>query len=106
VDLSVTTASADGVTVIRVDGEIDLLSGPLLAREIEKALAVSDIREIVVNLAQTRFLDSTGIAVLLAGRREAAHNGVEYRVEAAQGIVLEVLQMTAVWDDLSQLPGA
>jgi anti-sigma B factor antagonist len=101
VDLSVTASAADGVATISADGEIDLLTGPLLLREIKQALADDDIRQIVVNLAQTRFLDSTGVAVLLAGHREAGPHDVAFRVEAAQGIVLEVLRLTGVWDKLS-----
>jgi anti-anti-sigma factor len=101
VDLSVTASASGGVATISADGEIDLLTGPLVLREIKQALADDDIREIVVNLAKTRFMDSTGIAVLLAGRREAGQHQVGYRVEAAQGIVLEVLRLTGVWDDLS-----
>ena len=100
-DLSVTTQAVDGVTVLRVDGDVDLLSAPRLAREITQAIAGSGAREVVVNLAGTQFLDSSGIAVLLAGRREAQEHGVDYRVSSAQGIVLEVLSITGVWDELS-----
>lgn len=103
-DLSVTTQTADGVATIRVYGEVDLVSGPRVAREIKQATADDSVSEVVVNLAGTRFLDSTGIAVLLAGRREADEHGVEYRVEAAQGIVLEVLTLTGVWPALSGSP--
>jgi len=101
VNLSVTASAADGVATISADGEIDLLTGPLLLGEIKQALAGEDIHQIVVNLAKTRFMDSTGIAILLAGHREAGEHEVGYRVEAAQGIVLEVLRLTGVWDELS-----
>lgn len=59
-------------------------------------VAVISVREVVVDLSRTRFLDSSGIAVLLDGRREAADHDVEYRVESAHGIVREALTMTGV----------
>jgi anti-sigma B factor antagonist len=106
VDLSVTAQTADGVAVLRVDGDVDLVSGPQLAREIKQAITDDDVREVVVSLAGTRFLDSSGISVLLAGRREAEEHGVGYRVESATGIVLEVLTMTGVWGELSRGQGS
>lgn len=105
-DLSVTAQTADGVAVLRVDGDVDLVSGPRLGREIKQAITDDNVRDVVVNLAGTQFLDSSGISVLLAGRREAEQNGVGYRVESATGIVLEVLTMTGVWDELSHGQGS
>lgn len=100
--LSVAAQTADGITVIRVGGEVDLVSGPRLAHEIKQAAADDGIGEIVVDLEDVTFLDSSGIAVLLTGHREAAAKDVGYRVRAARGIVREVLIMTGVWGELSQ----
>jgi anti-sigma B factor antagonist len=102
VDLSVEVRTTDGVAVIDVEGDVDLVSGPRLTREIKQAIVGGGVHEIVVDLSKTRFLDSSGIAVLLAGRREAADHDVEYRVQSPSGIVREVLTMTGVWDELSR----
>jgi anti-sigma B factor antagonist len=104
--LSVEVQTMDGVAVVSVGGEVDLVSGRRLAEEIRRALDGDRVSSVVVDLGGTRFLDSSGIAVLLTGRREANAKGVGYRVEAAHGIVREVLVMTGVWDELSQGEGA
>jgi anti-anti-sigma factor len=54
-----------------------------------------------VDLSAVRFLDSSGIRLLLIGRRAADERGVAYRVTGAQGIARQVLEMTGVWAHLS-----
>jgi len=54
-----------------------------------------------VDLAEVAFLDSSGIASLLKGRRIADGLGKAYWVTGATGIVREVLDLTGVWAHLS-----
>ena len=56
---------------------------------------------VVVDLAEVRFCDSSGIRVLVHGRRLADERGLSYRVIGATGIVLDVLEVTGVWALLS-----
>jgi anti-anti-sigma factor len=100
VDVSVTTQRHDGVTVVAVEGEIDLASGGRLEQEITAALADPGTG-VVVDLHGVTFLDSSGISVLLKGRRLADTQGVDYRVTGASNMVRQVLDLTGVWGHLS-----
>lgn len=51
-------------------------------------------------------MDSSGIALLLRGRREAQQHGVAYRIRGARGIVREVLELTGVWAHLAEQPAS
>ena len=52
-----------GCTVIHVSGEVDLVSGHILKMALNSAIATR--RPIIVDFSATRYIDSTGIQVLL-----------------------------------------
>lgn len=55
---------ADGAHVVAVAGEVDIFTAPDLKRTI--ALAIEDgAHRLVIDLTQTRFLDSTALGVLI-----------------------------------------
>jgi anti-sigma B factor antagonist len=103
-DLSVSTDRHGDVARIIVTGDVDMSSGPQLAREIDDAIGGSPTAA-VVDLTATGFLDSSGIAVLINGRRQAEEAGIAFSVVGAGGIVLQVLTMTGVWELLSGKSG-
>ena len=90
-----------GVVTVAVSGEVDLATGPLVADAIGQAIDADGARAVRVDLSEVKFLDSSAIAVLLRGRRDADERGVGYRVFGAQGVPLQVLEMTGVWEHLS-----
>lgn len=65
----------DGIHVIAVTGEVDLFTAPDLKRAAAEAIDAG-ARCIVVDLTTTRFLDSTGLGVLI---------GIAKRVRPAGG---------------------
>jgi anti-sigma B factor antagonist len=103
-DLSVSTRSDDGVTTVAIAGELDLSSGDVVARSISRAVRTEGTRAVTVDLAELRFIDSSGISVLLKGRREADEAGLAYRVTGATGIVRQVLGLSGVLEHLSDEP--
>jgi anti-sigma B factor antagonist len=61
--------------VIHVRGEIDIYTAPRL-RELLIYLVSQDSYQLVVDLDKVRFLDSTGLGVLVGGlKRVRAHDG-------------------------------
>jgi anti-sigma B factor antagonist len=55
-------------------GEIDLATGPALERELQKA-EHSGPQTIVLDLADLRFIDSTGVHLLIRAQRRADTHG-------------------------------
>jgi anti-anti-sigma factor len=55
---------------------------------------------VLVDLAGVQFLDSSGIASLLKGRRLADQRGVSYRAVGADGMIRQVLELGGVWEHL------
>lgn len=74
-DFSVRTELAPGnVCVIAVVGEVDLFTAPDLKRTASGAID-SGARCIVVDLSETRFLDSTGLGVLIGIAKRVRPSG-------------------------------
>jgi anti-sigma B factor antagonist len=105
VDLSIATSRQDDVLTLRVAGDVDLATGQQLEREITEAVAAAGPASVVVDLSGVGFLDSSGISVLVKGRRLADGHGVPYRVTGASGTIRQVLDITGVWGHLSGQAG-
>ncbi|MEX0173448.1 STAS domain-containing protein [Streptomyces sp. LMG1-1-1.1] len=55
-------------TVLRVRGELDLVTSPRIRRSVHDAVA-GGRHDLVVDLSGVRFCDSSGVGVLIAARR-------------------------------------
>ncbi|OON72237.1 STAS domain-containing protein [Streptomyces tsukubensis] len=64
----VTEGEQDGWAVLRVSGEMDLVTSPALRQRVHEAVAEGR-RSIVLDLSQVLFCDSSGVGVLIATRR-------------------------------------
>ena len=104
-NLSVSTAWQDNVATVTLEGELDLGSRDMVDRAIGKAIDADATTRVVVDLSGLRFLDSSGINLLVKGRRQADQAGVSFRVEGATDIVRQVLSLTGVLEHLSGEPG-
>jgi anti-anti-sigma factor len=59
----------DGVwTVLRVTGELDIMTSPEVRQRVHEAVA-GGRRELVLDLSEVFFCDSSGVGVLIAARR-------------------------------------
>jgi anti-sigma B factor antagonist len=105
VDLSIARSRQDEVVTLSVAGDVDLATGQQLEREITEAVGAAGLGSLVVDLSGVGFLDSSGISVLVKGRRLADGRGVPYRVTGASGTIRQVLDITGVWQHLSGQTG-
>lgn len=71
-DLAVATKQVEDVAVVTVGGEVDVYTAPLLRDTLEQRIAAGDTH-IVVDLDAVKFIDSTGLGVLV-GRLKAVRN--------------------------------
>lgn len=81
--------------VVAVHGEVDLLTAPSL----EAALAQADGRvasRVVLDLADLRFIDSTGIHVLVAAHNQATSSGRRLVLANVPARARRVLDLTGV----------
>jgi anti-anti-sigma factor len=68
VTLRVTEGEQRGWAVVQVSGEMDLVTSPVLRQRMHSAVA-DGRRDVVLDLSGVLFCDSSGVGVLIAGRR-------------------------------------
>ena len=81
----------DGVPVMTLIGEFDLSSKDELQRQF-RALREANCRRVVLDLSQTRFLDSTTLGVLVRAHRD----GLEITLRGATGVAWRALEVSGV----------
>lgn len=73
-------------TVVELDGEVDMLTAPLLVERLDEHLN-EDVRRIVLDLSRLRFLSASGLSVLVAADDCAHARGVAISLIGCDGVV-------------------
>jgi anti-sigma B factor antagonist len=95
--LHVETRLEGSATVLRTTGEIDVNTAPVLADELEQAIAkVTPPASVVADLSDVTFLGSAGLAVLLGARARCESAGLRLRLVATGRPVLRSLEIAGV----------
>jgi anti-sigma B factor antagonist len=84
------------VLLLTVDGELDTLTAPRLAAELNAVLdvALAESAAVVVDLSDVTFLASSGLAVLVEGARRASAAPGRLHLVAASRAVTRPLEVT------------
>ena len=78
-------------------GELDLESADKLTHGVSE-LPLPEITEIVLDLRQVEFIDSSGLRALLAVRNEAMGNGHALTLVPPRLTARRVFEITGTWD--------
>lgn len=90
--MKVSTRNADGAAIVTISGEVDMFTSPDLRRELRQ-LTRDAVPRIVVDLSDVGFMDSSGIATLVQGLKEARPFGGDLLLAAPNETVLRVLKL-------------
>jgi anti-sigma B factor antagonist len=85
--------------LLRLDGELDLASVPLLEREVELA-TLDDTACIVLDLRGLEFLDSTGLRTILLLDKRYTDRGQTFALVRGSEQVQRLMSMTRVDEHL------
>jgi anti-sigma B factor antagonist len=96
----IVVAVEDGRQVVTPQGELDLTTVPQLEQRLLRALGDSDT---VLDLSSVTFIDSTGIALLVAVSKAARENGWRLELRDPSPHVERLINLTRV-DDLLGSP--
>jgi anti-sigma B factor antagonist len=90
-----TSIRAAGTTrIVDVNGEIDLANSASMRRILFESLQGTD--RLAVNLAATKYVDSSGIATLIEVLKEARRVGKEFVLFALSNAARDVFRLTHV----------
>lgn len=81
--------------MVDVNGEVDLHTAPMLRERIHE-LTEQGTNQVVLDLGDLSFMDSTGLGVLVAGLKRLKSRGGEFVLVGMQDPVKKVLQVTGL----------
>jgi anti-sigma B factor antagonist len=95
VDLSLRTREVDSRTIVAVGGEIDVYTAPKLRDKISELVGDGHY-DLVIDMENVDFLDSTGLGVLVGGLKKVrAHDG-SMELICSQDRLLKIFRITGL----------
>ena len=95
--ITLSTSTEDGVVTVKVVGEVDTFTAPVLRSTLDSQLEQSP-RELVIDLSGVQFLGSAGLAVLVETQKSSRSREVDLRLIATTRAVTRPLEVTGLID--------
>ena len=93
--LTLDTTVHEGYAVVTVLGEVDLATAPRL-RDCLTALAGDGHEQVILDLNQTEFLDSTGLGAIVTGLKRIRARGGDLRIVCTSDRVCKAFEITSL----------
>src|SRR3954468_6748168 len=100
---SIDVSHQGGVRLVRVTGDLDLLTAPQLSDVVADA---DSLRGVVLDLAGVGFMSSAGVGVVSSLNRRLRERGAELVVAGAQPDVAMLLEVTGLAAHVTVAPDA
>jgi len=98
-ELRITTSMAGSWTVLVCAGDLDVTTSSALRTAIQQASLETDV---VVDLDNVAFIDSTALGVLIAGQKRIERAGRALRIVVTNPTILRIIAITGL-DDMFTL---
>jgi len=95
-ELRIGVEDADGRSLVRLEGELDLASLPALNAALNPLVATA--HSIVIDVEKVTFIDSSGLRDLLAWRRRSHEENIDFTVTPGTPHVRRLFGVTGLLD--------
>jgi anti-sigma B factor antagonist len=95
--MKISTRHVDGVTVLDLSGRITLGEGSVQLRDAVRDLLSKGQKEILLNLADVNYIDSSGIGELVSAFTAVRNQGGELKLLKLTKKVHDLLQITKLY---------
>ena len=95
--MKVTTRQVDGVTILDLSGRITLGEGSVQLRDAVRDLLAKGQKNILLNLADVNYIDSSGIGELVSAYTTVRNQGGELKLLNLTKKVHDLLQITKLY---------
>ena len=92
--MKIGTRNQEDVTILELDGKLNIGDGDVLLREEVGDLLDSGIKKILINLKNVKAMDSSGLGELVRVRASANDQSATVKLLHVEDKVQEVLEMT------------
>ena len=94
--MKILTAEKDGSLIVRVTGDIDHHSAPAIREEIDGEMEKRNLREVILDLGQTDFMDSSGLGLILGRLRKTKEKEIRLTLLNPSEQILKILRLAGV----------
>jgi len=94
-DLELETSQREGIAVLSLRGEIDVYTAPRMRQAIVDLVDGGSLN-IVVDMGQVDFLDSTGLGVLVEGLKRVRTRNGNLSIVITQDKILKIFDITGL----------
>lgn len=101
--MQVTSREINNILVITLAGELDEHSASYVREMMDNIMSESNARQIIIDLAQLEFMDSTGIGVLIGRYKKMKSRGVPIFVTNPNKQIDRIFMMTALYDVMPKI---
>jgi len=87
--------SSDSAYIVDIAGEVDIFTSP----KVKEALALLIDQQhycVVVNMSKVRYIDSTGLGVLIGGLKRVREHGGAMNLVLANGQIRKIFDITGL----------
>jgi anti-sigma B factor antagonist len=95
--IKVSTRQVDGVTILDLSGRITLGEGSVVLRDAIRDLIAKGDKNILLNLGDVSYIDSSGIGELVSAFTSVKNNGGELKLLNLTKKVHDLLQITKLY---------
>ncbi len=94
--MEISTRQSGAAIVMDVVGDINLYNSPQVRSALLKAVSDAQGAQVIVNLHEVRYIDSSGVASLIEGLKASREAGSRLTLVGLSRMVREVLELTRV----------
>ena len=95
--MKIITRMIDGVTIVHINGRIELGEGSAAVRDVIRDLLAKERKKILLNLGDVDYIDSAGLGVLVSSFTSVKNDGGELKLLYLTKKVQDLLQMTKLY---------
>lgn len=100
------TASTGSGTTIKLAGELDSATCPVLVEHFERLLAAREAGDVILDLSDVSFIDSAGMRAIIVLESAAQEREIPLVLRPPAGPVTDLLQITGIGERIALTPQA
>lgn len=101
--MQVTSQNFDDTLVVFLSGELDEYSASYVRDAMDSLMTAATPKQIIVDLEQLDFMDSTGIGVMIGRYKKMKSRGVPLFVRNPSKQIDKIFEMTALYDVMPKI---
>jgi anti-sigma B factor antagonist len=102
--MKLVTRLIEGVEVVRITGRIELGEGSAAVRDLARELIAKGRKQILLNLADVEYIDSSGLGTLVSFFTSVRNEGGQLKLVYLTKKVSDLLQMTKLYTVFEIVP--